>query len=607
MRRRILFPTLFALASAAAQTGPGGVGNSSNLMVWLAADRAITLTGGRVHSWGDGSGNTNHATNSTAANRPASVPGAVNGYPSVQFDGTNDELLIPHKSALALTQWDAFLVGAATSAKNNNAWFSKGSGTTAVNYGMWSNANNASLLPVKRFLSSFGAPATPNNTFSGSFSLLEYNHLWLLASYSRFLSAGVETYSNLGISLPPTTSYTNALRIGNADGASGWNLNGQIAELVLYNAPLNDTERIIVNNYLSAKYALPLSSGNLFVHDEPTNGNFDHDVAGIGHATGSTAHTDARGTGVIRISGASNLGANEFLFWGHDNGPLGAWSSTDFPAAMQGRWQRVWRVNEVNASGSAVDVGAVNMDFDLSGQGPVITTDLRLLVDTDNDGTFADETPIAGAVSLGGNLYRFNGVTALANNRRFTLGTMNMVATPLPVELLRFTASGSGTEVLLQWATATERDNDHFTVERSADLLAWTDIADVDGAGNSIVQLSYSTVDTDPLPGTSYYRLRQTDFDGTTERSHMVSVDLRTPDALPPPFPNPTSGSFTVYLPAGAGLFDLVDLQGRSAHPVMVRYQADRAEVDVSSLAAGTYLVRYADGRPAERVQVVRP
>jgi hypothetical protein len=68
-------------------------------------------------------------------------------------------------------------------------------------------------------------------------------------------------------------------------------------------------------------------------------------------------------------------------------------------------------VNEVSPTNAPVDVGSVDMTFDLTGQGPVTATDLRLLVDVNNNGMFVDDPAIAGAIPVGGNLYRFAAVS----------------------------------------------------------------------------------------------------------------------------------------------------------------------------------------------------
>jgi hypothetical protein len=97
---------------------------------------------------------------------------------------------------------------------------------------------------------------------------------------------------------------------------------------------------------------------------------------------------------------------------------------------------------------------------------------------------------------------------------------------PLPIELLDFTAVANGSSVDLKWTTASEINNDYFTVERSIDAIHFEDVLTKDGAGNSSTIRSYSDVDTKPLPGLSYYRLRQTDFNGSFSHSKIVPVQF---------------------------------------------------------------------------------
>lgn len=94
----------------------------------------------------------------------------------------------------------------------------------------------------------------------------------------------------------------------------------------------------------------------------------------------------------------------------------------------------------------------------------------------------------------------------------------------LPIELLDFNAECQDQSVLLQWTTASETNNDHFTVERSTDGLVYTPIAMVQGAGNSSAISNYSYEDTDPLSEVSYYRISQTDFDGTTKAFDPIAT-----------------------------------------------------------------------------------
>lgn len=520
---------------ANAQTGPGGVGSAANNVLWLSADNNVTLVGSNVSGWSDRSGNTNNATSAVAAARPVLNTGALNGYPVIAFDGTNDELRIPDVNQLDLLQWDMFLVGSVNTAKANNVWLTKGT-NTQPNYALWSPLNNALQMPIYDIFGLFSNPATAANTMAATFNVLEYNNTVLLGLFpSRTVyKNGTNIYNDVNLLQLPSTN-ANALYIGNAQGAVGWNLNGNISEVILYNGPINSAQRIIVSNYLAAKYGLTLATNDIYTQDNPLNGNYDHEVAGIGRVNSSNQHNDARGPGVVRINNPSGLNDNEFMLWGHDNGLLGTWGNTDRPVGVQGRWFRVWRVSEVNTSGTAIDVGNVDMTFDLTGQGPVTASDLRLLVDINNNGIFADDVPVPiTATSLGGNLYRFAGVSQLVNGRRFSLGTINIGQTPLPIELLYFAATAQRDRtVALAWATASETQNAYFTVQRSRSGEQWNDLLQVPGMGDSHAETQYAERDEHPYPSLSFYRLAQTDQDGASTYSDAVPVRIATdPDEM---------------------------------------------------------------------------
>lgn len=161
---------------------------------------------------------------------------------------------------------------------------------------------------------------------------------------------------------------------------------------------------------------------DIYNEDEPGAGNYDHEVAGIGRINSSNQHNDSQGTGIVRILNPTNLDDNEFLFWGHDNQPLQMNTNIDTPSSIKNRLTRVWRVSESNTSGGDVDVGNIEMRFDLTGLSNISTNNLRLLIDTNNNGNFNDDPPISGAVNLGNNIYAFNNISSISNNTRFTLG-----------------------------------------------------------------------------------------------------------------------------------------------------------------------------------------
>jgi hypothetical protein len=94
----------------------------------------------------------------------------------------------------------------------------------------------------------------------------------------------------------------------------------------------------------------------------------------------------------------------------------------------------------------------------------------------------------------------------------------------LPVELVKFRATAIETGNLLEWATASERDNDFFAIERSSDTQNWDKVGSVTGKGNSDQLVNYQFLDASPVTGRLFYRLKQVDYDGAFEYSYIVSV-----------------------------------------------------------------------------------
>jgi hypothetical protein len=114
---------------------------------------------------------------------------------------------------------------------------------------------------------------------------------------------------------------------------------------------------------------------------------------------------------------------------------------------------------------------------------------------------------------------------------------------PLPIELISFTATVKDAFVEINWITATENHNDYFNVERSADGINFKSIGQVNGAGNSSQTLKYAIVDDTPLNGISYYRLRQTDYDGKSSYSELEAIVFDRRNGFNfKIYPNPNNG-----------------------------------------------------------------
>ena len=117
----------------------------------------------------------------------------------------------------------------------------------------------------------------------------------------------------------------------------------------------------------------------------------------------------------------------------------------------------------------------------------------------------------------------------------------------MPVELIKFSAKHNGKYVDVTWSTLNEKNNDYFTIEKSSDGLIFEELAVVNGAGNSTVILNYKVTDQNPITGTSYYRLKQTDYNGQFTYSQIESVKTGSGLTLSV-FPNPVVTGQVAYV-----------------------------------------------------------
>lgn len=491
-----------------------------------AAGTTQATVGQQVRVWADRSGNARNATQATAANRPLfhRQTAAANGQPGLRFTG---DLFIDGPSPGIANNSSYTYLFALRDTSMVNGGTNDGAGsfvldrTTATNELVSLKAISGNLYFYQKRSNSGGGlggvqSTTTINTAAKIITMRRnYN-----ANYQFFYN-NIQQSADLadadGLTTPPPP------RIGRHATSSGGGIRGYIYEFIVYNFALNPAQRIIVNNYLAAKYNLSLLSDDIYTMDNPANGNYDYEVAGIGRWNGAgNTHTDAQGSSIVRMNTPSDLDNNEYLIWGHDNGTMTTNNTVDVDGTViQSRLNRIWRLNK---TGSGIGLGTVTVSFDVTGFTTVTGSDLRLLIDRDGDG-FSDNdvTPLLG--SFAGNIVTFTGV-GFQDGDRFTLGSINVSQTPLPVELLLFSAIKEGPHVRIRWSTASESNSDHFKVERSVNGIVWAEIAHVHAQGNSVVQQNYFSLDLQPLSGTNYYRLKMVDQDASVNYSTIVPVDF---------------------------------------------------------------------------------
>lgn len=208
-----------------------------------------------------------------------------------------------------------------------------------------------------------------------------------------------------------------------------------------------------------------------------------------------------------------------------------------------------------------------------------------------------------------------SGSSTVSTSQRLGLNGFSNFATaqyasPLPITLLYFSAEGISWQVNCTWETVSEINNDYFIVERSKDGRAFEEIGTVDGAGNSNNSIKYFFTDKSPIEGISYYRLRQIDFDGTTDVSDIVAVRFdRKADEMVI-IPNPASEfiqcTFTLPFDCNADL-QISNVSGQKFYSCkyLLSKGMNTIKLNVSNLSPGFYNITVKNDECPEPINMV--
>ncbi|HKK39552.1 MAG TPA: T9SS type A sorting domain-containing protein, partial [Cryomorphaceae bacterium] len=187
---------------------------------------------------------------------------------------------------------------------------------------------------------------------------------------------------------------------------------------------------------------------------------------------------------------------------------------------------------------------------------------------------------------------------ALDSFSPFTIASDGPGSNILPITLLSFQASAKDITVQTSWITASEINNDFFTIERSKDGRFWEKVGTLDGAGDSHTELSYSFTDDRPYAGISYYRLKQTDFDGTSNDSEPRAVEIRqNGDFGIDKVYHGQDGLNVIYrATAPYVVVEIYDLLGKRVYGELLENSGNGFETIYPDLARGAYLLRLSHG-----------
>ena len=606
---------------------PGGV--VSGLGLWLASDAAGVAPGSNAPDWDDLSRSNNPVE--TVGTRTLRVANAAHNFQPYFDSFTSTSHFKDSNSSLApqntfeATEITMFAVARINSATSDGRIM-----------GMDDGNNNGADPGLSVF------DASPRFHRVSKSATVFTNSLDAPVGRSSVFSA-YTAGTTLGVGLDgdySTTTFTagggmtgDILMIGYGNLTVSGALPGDLQEVIWYKKSLSATERKQVETYLCLKHGITfggnsgtsatynyLNSRGATIWNKTANAGYNNDIAGIGrddataflqkqsnsvNSTGSVTMA----LGSIAASNAANTSTfsqdRSFLIWGHDGAAHNSVFNdpacfTQLPAGVEARIQRKWKVQRTNfAQNTTVGVSESAL------MGYTAVSNLRLLVD--NDGVdWTNATVYSGATSVGGRVV-FSGVDFTAGTF-FTLATVDYFSTPLPIELLSFEGETIRSANKLTWSTASELNNDHFTVERSTDEVSFMPIGSLPSAGNSQQMTHYSLLDEQPNQRVNYYRLQQVDLDGTSTYSHVVALtNWKEEDK-----------SCIVRTLDPEGLFELactfseqatMELFSSAGQPLkLVRFNSDGTQdLDLRSFASGLYIARITDGDRVKSYKLLRP
>lgn len=609
-------------SNSTAPISPGGV--SSGLDLWLRADAGTsTLTDGSgVTGWGDNAGKLNNTYRSTNASvtYETGANDLANFHPVIRFDDDDDELRgIKMLNIHGKTSMSSFLVMKEAAGAN---W------ENVFNFAGESDEHRIEVAENDKIAyfdnDYFDAYGDTDNLYaatSGLTGLFMFNGNYDGTNYNVYTNHMLS--ESTPADLPIDANY-GPYSIGKADGFSATSANFDMAEVIVYDEDKSANEREKIASYLAVKYGLTLGDPGNPVSYLDANGNtiwsgsgtYQNDIAGIGRddASGlnqkqsqSMNNADAIVTiGLNTIAATnydnSNTFANDqaYMVWGNDDDEFSG-TASDAGTTTNGenidvRMKRVWRLTETGS------VGTTRISIDMSSvpgvDGNPGTNDLaevRLLVD--GDGVFN-----SGATSVSPTSYdnttdqvSFDYNFPANSNSFFTVGSVDGINAPLPVEWSDFVVKANGADAEMEWTVLKEVNNDYFTIEKSTNLKSWESIGRVEGQGNSNETSTYHFTDTDATGSQSaiYYRVRQTDFDGTHAYSNIENLSFREAVAVQC-YPNPADNYLYVTVGRDATLPEStmeVTLQNIAGNYTQDFTANNGKPIDISSVPEGFYIL----------------
>ena len=248
--------------------------------------------------------------------------------------------------------------------------------------------------------------------------------------------------------------------------------------------------------------------------------------------------------------------------------------------------------------------GALNWAGDWKSESEEATITIDGTVSVDGDFHNKDEITGSGAIEVAGELNNDGGsIFGCTDTGANCCPSGSCV---LPIDLISFYDVPGNNKIDIYWSTASELNNDFFTIERSKDGIQWDNIYVTAGAGNSSTILNYEFTDANPPIGLVYYRLKQTDYDGAYSYSDIIVVNSLFSNGSIISYPNPAQDIFLVEMKGIQNPEVLVSNSVGQQFYLPVKKYVDKIELDVTGLKSGLYFVNLLDYSSLGKISFIK-
>ncbi len=521
--------------TALGQTGPGGVGSTdgtSNLVFWLDANQISTLvSGSKVSSLTDLSGKGHNVASNQG--KPQFVKDVVNGNPVIRFDGINSDLrgdlgnFDAPGTVIAFARYDQ----TNQSEDDNDYVFSMGSANSA-------GANTS--IARRKDEDGMGLNQNLHYTFDGGTvhyaSTTATGNTWLafahLLNTTNALTKYHQTFVD-GSELSFTTDFPSALNsdgefeIGDFRSSTGseFKLDGDVAEVAIFDRLLNTAELNIVYSYLAGKYDHSTAIGggstytDFYTGDDNASGDYDLDIIGIGQHSTSETNDEASAGGLTMTISAFDDG--DYMMAGHALAEGGINTAdvadTDITEVLEARLERVWYFDLTDSDSDVTTHLTFSLpDAGVGGDPAGNSSNYKILYRSGQSGSW-DLLSAVPVYDPDADLILFTNVDiGSKGDGYYTLGTVDKTNSPVGIQNAEISATGPGgiadvsnSSDLELWLDATE-----ITSSDGETVVRWLDKS---GKENDATQSSFSNIPTYDTDGNPLNGNGVLDFDGNDD------------------------------------------------------------------------------------------